>query len=421
VLAGNGNLSNIVDDCLQQMARGDSLEVCLARYPQQAEAVAPLLRTAALLQNLPRPSLSPLALETGESRLLAQAVRLRQERRISRQPRPSFLSQLLWGGRRWAVSLAMTLLLIFSAISGGIGIAYAANESLPGDTLYDVKLFGERLALAFAFGTEDRAFLHLTFAERRLEETIELVERGRPLDDAALFTMQQETQAALTEAQKAADAETLLAVVVKETGEQQSALEQVQVSTPADQIKLTRAKEEAGEGHDRAVKALWQAQGKHPATDTPVPTPQPTEQPQPATAPVTPKPQPTPKPHPTPEEPAQSKDNPTPEKGPDKEEPAGQESDKGQSPGKEKADEQKPSQGQGQDKDEEDKGQGQGQGQGQDKGQGQGQGLGLGLGKGKGLDNLGSDDDSGDGGGGKGKAKGKDKDSGKGKAKGKDK
>ena len=55
----------------------------------------------------------------------------------------------------------------------------AASQSLPGDTLYGVKLVSERAQLSLT-GADKRAVLHTEFAERRFQEIVELSSAQEP-------------------------------------------------------------------------------------------------------------------------------------------------------------------------------------------------------------------------------------------------
>lgn len=58
-------------------------------------------------------------------------------------------------------------------VLGGITTVNAASSSLPGDTLYNVKLVSERAQLKIA-SLENKAVLHSEFAQRRLDEAMAL-------------------------------------------------------------------------------------------------------------------------------------------------------------------------------------------------------------------------------------------------------
>jgi len=103
-------LSDVLDECLALMADGQAtLEECLARYPQHAAELRPLLEVALRINRLPQPSSSPTAFAAGKRRMLrALAERKRYlayplEWR-SHQPGPlsrfgAWIMALLGGGR----------------------------------------------------------------------------------------------------------------------------------------------------------------------------------------------------------------------------------------------------------------------------------------------------------------------------------
>lgn len=68
---------------------------------------------------------------------------------------------------------------IIVALLAGGGTAYASQGSLPGDTLYPVKLMTEDVQTTVAFDPEKKAGLETRFANRRLEEIKKLQVRLR--------------------------------------------------------------------------------------------------------------------------------------------------------------------------------------------------------------------------------------------------
>jgi len=77
-----------------------------------------------------------------------------------------------------------TWIVIVAMLFGGTGAtALAAQASLPMDFLYPVKTFGEETYLAFTPGSQARVELLSRYAERRMEEALKMLAKGRPLDD----------------------------------------------------------------------------------------------------------------------------------------------------------------------------------------------------------------------------------------------
>ena len=83
------------------------------------------------------------------------------------------LSQTL--SHYWVVATLTFILL-------GGGAVYAADSSLPGDTLYPVKRSVEALRLAASLSDRGDALLHLDFAEKRLVEVRQLASTARDAD-----------------------------------------------------------------------------------------------------------------------------------------------------------------------------------------------------------------------------------------------
>ena len=75
----------------------------------------------------------------------------------------------------------MSILLVLALLLGvGGGTSFAAEQALPGDILYPVKVdFNEKVTAAFSVNAEARAQLEAKFAERRLEEASKLASEDR--------------------------------------------------------------------------------------------------------------------------------------------------------------------------------------------------------------------------------------------------
>jgi anti-sigma-K factor RskA len=161
---------DILDICLERITRGESVELCLASYPEEAAELEPLLRVALSVTEVssiePRPEFKNAA----KYRLLS-ALEAKEEKRARRR-------LVFWGWqRRWATVVAAVLVVI---LIGGSAVMASAN-SLPGDTLYPVKTATEKARVFLTPGDETKASLHIKFAECRLREMEALVEAERPI------------------------------------------------------------------------------------------------------------------------------------------------------------------------------------------------------------------------------------------------
>lgn len=158
----------ILDECIDRLRRGESLEQCLERYPEQAAELEPLLRVALAAHKAS--SVEPRPEFKAQARYQIQSVlRTRERKRPSR--RVPFLGWL----PRWATAI---LVAVFVFLMAGGGTVAAASDSMPGDILYPVKMATERVQIAFTFSDGGKAELHAKFAGRRAEEVARMAERG---------------------------------------------------------------------------------------------------------------------------------------------------------------------------------------------------------------------------------------------------
>jgi hypothetical protein len=148
----NNDLEIILDTCLSQIEEGEaSLDECLARHPEHAAQLQPLLHAATKLARgrevMPDPS---------------YRMRARSQLNVYMQQNPQRkrVSPVFW---RVAVSLA-TMVMLFIAS----GTAFA-QQALPGDALYNWKLTSEHL---WRFTSSDQLGFDITLSQRRMNELL---------------------------------------------------------------------------------------------------------------------------------------------------------------------------------------------------------------------------------------------------------
>ena len=162
--------NDILDECLDRvLQRGETLEQCLADYPDQADELRPLLQAA--LETRQAHSFVP---DRDRKRVARQRLFDAVEKRYRYPGRMPWLSR---GWRRWA-TLATGVFAVF--LLGGAGTVAASNDRLPGDPLYPVKRSAEELRLVFTFSRQDKAELHTRLADQRVREMAQLVRKGKP-------------------------------------------------------------------------------------------------------------------------------------------------------------------------------------------------------------------------------------------------
>jgi hypothetical protein len=233
----------------------------------------------------------PGRLAAGRARLLDAAAQQRervQTARIRTRKEKKPKMRLLLATRLISAILAAV---IGTAAVGG-GVTWAANDSLPGDVLYPVKLAGEDLRLSLASTPESQVELALQFADERVVELEGLVEHGSLVPEAAVARMERHLFRAMNQAAWASEEEMpgLLRRIAQRTQVQSQTLEQLQLRTRAqaqNQVQLQnahricqRAQEEAtaGLGDPQTFRMRYQHRNSMPEDVTP-PEP-PTREPQ---------------------------------------------------------------------------------------------------------------------------------------------
>lgn len=157
---------NILEECLERvLTRGETVEQCLASYPEQAAELEPLLQTALLAKGAvdikPRPEFRARARYQFQSAL--REMELKRERRF-------------FGGQpRWAtVVIAVVVLLVASSST-----VMAASNSMPDGPLYPVKLATEAVRVALTPSDLGKAELYVKLADKRVAEIARMADKGK--------------------------------------------------------------------------------------------------------------------------------------------------------------------------------------------------------------------------------------------------
>ncbi|MCH7842784.1 MAG: hypothetical protein IID01_08475 [Chloroflexi bacterium] len=156
---------DIVQECLELLRNGRSLEECLERYPEEAAELEPVLRNALSVRTGLTGDM-PIAARTRiRGRVLAEWDRRRQPKQWDWRI-PSLLPRLALFPR-WAF-VAASLVLVLAL--GGLGTDTAAANAVPGDVLYPVKEFRESVQLWFARSPEAKVEMYTSLVKKRVEE-----------------------------------------------------------------------------------------------------------------------------------------------------------------------------------------------------------------------------------------------------------
>ena len=159
-------------ECLSAIDGGESIDQVLARYPDDAARLRPMLDVAAALPAI-RMQPSQAAKQASRARFLAQAAALRGEA-------PARRGFFAWLMPRPATRRAMTSVAAVAAafIVIGAGVVAASGAALPGDPLYGVKRTVESVRLSLASDTA-RGTLSAQFDQERIAEVAQLLDLGR--------------------------------------------------------------------------------------------------------------------------------------------------------------------------------------------------------------------------------------------------
>jgi len=148
----NNDLETILDTCLYQIEEGEAnVDECLARYPEHAAQLRPLLHAAVKLSRarevVPDPSYRTRA-------------RAELNTYMRQNPQRKRVSPVFW---RLAISFATVMMLFLAS-----GTAFA-QQALPGDALYRWKLTSEHI---WRFTSNDQLGYDIALSNRRMHELL---------------------------------------------------------------------------------------------------------------------------------------------------------------------------------------------------------------------------------------------------------
>jgi hypothetical protein len=159
----NARFEALLIECLDALEAGEPVEQILARYPQDAAGLRPLLHTALALENAALEPSPEGERRSRDAMLMAASFALKPA-----PVRPHSGSGLL---------RAFGTLVVLLTLSGGI-VLVASGSALPGQPLYGAKRFVEDVRLAMAPDAQSRAALQTAFDAERISEIQALAQSG---------------------------------------------------------------------------------------------------------------------------------------------------------------------------------------------------------------------------------------------------
>ncbi|MBI5841406.1 MAG: hypothetical protein HZB19_15015 [Chloroflexi bacterium] len=161
-------LYEALEEGLQAIEQGTAIDSIVARYPDLADELRPILEASSRARALTAPDPSPEAMRRGRAKLLQRAAELREAKIAPRR-------RVIPGIQRFAISFLLAALFLLS----GTGLVNASASALPGESLYTVKRTWEDMRLFFIFDQKQRESLKVEFENERLHEVSELLAEGR--------------------------------------------------------------------------------------------------------------------------------------------------------------------------------------------------------------------------------------------------
>lgn len=200
-----------LDECLAAMSVGESLEECLARYPQYAEELRTHLPLAQRLTMTPRHQPRAAVQEAAWQHFRSQA----NDMRLGRRPPLSFA---------WLRPLTIAAVLVLAALGAAGGTAYASQDALPDSPLYRVKLFTEDARVWFTFDDSRKAELLLNQSNERTDEIMAMLRAGKPISGNVLSALRERSARAVRILEDHPDELALLARAREQSAEQEDLL-----------------------------------------------------------------------------------------------------------------------------------------------------------------------------------------------------
>lgn len=157
------NIYDILELCLNEIENGAEVEATLAKYPEHAAELRPILDVTRAAKQMAVPAPSDEVVRRNRAKLLQHAPQRRELVQVSKRGFASFQG-------RWVAAFALFALAMFSTLN----VLHASALALPGDGLYPVKRWWEQVRLSLTIGEEARELRRTEIEDERLREIHEL-------------------------------------------------------------------------------------------------------------------------------------------------------------------------------------------------------------------------------------------------------
>lgn len=182
----NERFEEILDQCIQQIRAGKSVEDCLAGYsPEMAAELRPLLVVASQVIRQPVPQPCAAAYDQGRQKMLAKLAEKQASAPVSlsllaryTQRIRTFFDEKEYQDMRFITRFAIASLIV--AMVGGLFATVSVSaSSLPGDSLYPIKRNLEEVRLLLEPNPTAKEQFQQQLQSTRVQEIEELHRKGR--------------------------------------------------------------------------------------------------------------------------------------------------------------------------------------------------------------------------------------------------
>jgi hypothetical protein len=254
---------DILVQCIEDIKAGRrSIEDCLDKYPSVRGQLEPLLKIALAIPE-PRDVKPSSAFKLKARVWLMDQIHGRQAVKKGSWLRHEGQTKPVLYIKRFSTSMAGVILVVVLAVSAlGVGTTYASQSSLPGDTLYPLKLAAEQAGMMLSPGDAARAERALSFANKRMREMEALARKGRSQDlELAVEQYTYALNMTLRMIEQAADrglaTENTTALVAEATARHLLALDEVWDMVPEEaKAAVAHARNVSETGRENALAAL---------------------------------------------------------------------------------------------------------------------------------------------------------------------
>lgn len=257
------DIEEILDNCLKEIKDGQKIDNCLKKYPEQAEELKSLLEASGKFSSFVMAEPSAKFLRSAKERILnhaTQKIILLDKQPVVEKKAPA---PLFWQRSQPRIWLLRAAVIGLVALLLGSGVISASANTLPGDFLYPVKRAFETAQVNLTFGAEARSRLYLSLAERRLNESGELLgDKDNKRARALLQEVGDNLKLARNSSAGLKDRQELLRKLITLSERQQAILWKVYEKVPErTKEAIGQAIEKSQQGHEQAVQELQKMRG----------------------------------------------------------------------------------------------------------------------------------------------------------------